>query len=247
MWNKSFRVPYCVISCGLPPLWYSCCYAAHMAHWQTWQMKHFVCFCLSTGSFLNTSLLSDQKGPAIFDVVCGEMGRGRGRGRRSVIRWYTAPVRCHTAQCLLGNNLTSCARHIQAMSREGGKERGGGEGDGRQRVTGQREKRGARGSGSRRVKGERGRDQFSSPISIMSSPVSIDLRIKLLRDLPELQADRCPDVAGPDVTDTRGTVAQNTTDPFVTSSLWMHTLKRPHSPVWNSSHIQAPPHSAETR
>lgn len=35
-------------------------------------MKHFVCFCLSTGSSPNTSLLSDQKGLAIFDVVCGE-------------------------------------------------------------------------------------------------------------------------------------------------------------------------------
>lgn len=32
-------------------------------------MKHFVCFCLSTGSSPNTSLLSDQKGLAIFDVV----------------------------------------------------------------------------------------------------------------------------------------------------------------------------------
>lgn len=64
-------------------------------------MKHFVCFCVSTGSSPNTSLLSDQKG-----------------------LWYTAPVLCHTAQCLLGNNLTSCARHIQAMCRgRGGREK----------------------------------------------------------------------------------------------------------------------------
>lgn len=31
-----------------------------------------VCFCLSTGSSPNTSLLSDQKAPVIFDVGCGE-------------------------------------------------------------------------------------------------------------------------------------------------------------------------------
>lgn len=42
-------------------------------------MKHFVCFCLSTGSSSNTSLLSDQKGLAIFDVVCG-VGGGWGVG-----------------------------------------------------------------------------------------------------------------------------------------------------------------------
>lgn len=39
-------------------------------------MKHFVCFCLSTSSSPNTSLLSDQKGLAIFDVVCGVRGGG---------------------------------------------------------------------------------------------------------------------------------------------------------------------------
>lgn len=81
-------------------------------------MKHFVCFCVSTGSSPNTSLLSDQKG-----------------------LWYTAPVLCHTVQCLLGNNLTSCAQHIQAMSREEGGRRGKKkwrqEGE-RQRVMGQR-------------------------------------------------------------------------------------------------------------
>lgn len=74
-------------------------------------------------------------------------------------------------------------------------------------------------SASGRVKGERGHNQFSSPVSIMSSPVSIDLRIKLLRDLPELQSDRCPGNASPDVTDTHHTAAQNTTDPFVTAAL----------------------------
>lgn len=37
-------------------------------------MKHFVCFCLDTGSSSNTSLLSDQKGLVIFDVY--ERGGG---------------------------------------------------------------------------------------------------------------------------------------------------------------------------
>ena len=48
-------------------------------------MKHFVCFCLSTGFSPNTSLLSDQKGPAIFDVVCERESEGRrGEERRGV-------------------------------------------------------------------------------------------------------------------------------------------------------------------
>lgn len=78
---------------------------------------------------------------------------------------------------------------------------------------------GGEGSGgvSGRVKGERGYNQFASPISIMSSPVSIDLRIKLLRDLPELQSDQCTSSVGPDVTDMHHTVPQNTTDPSVTA------------------------------
>ena len=84
-----------------------------------------------------------------------------------------------------------------------------------------REKREAEGSGSvsGRVKGERGHNQFSSPVSVMSSPVSIDLRIKLLRDLPELQPDRCPGNAGPVDTDMHCAASQNTTNPFVTASV----------------------------
>lgn len=161
-------------------------------------MKHFVCFCVSTGSSPNTSLLSDQKG-----------------------LWYTAPVLCHTAQCLLGNNLTSCARHIQAMCRGGGgrekkKRRWEGEREGREWWDKEaREKWEAERSGRER---ERGRNQFSSPVSIMSSPVSLDLRIKLLRDLPELQFNRCSGNVYPDVTDTCHTAAQNITNPSVSVS-----------------------------
>lgn len=189
-----------------------------MAHWQTWQMKHFVCFCLSTGSSSNTSLLSDQKGPAIFDVVC-RGGWGVGGGIGSVSSWYTAPTLCHTAQCLLGNNLTSCARHIQARRRKGswgGREKGGGaeRKEWWDKETGEKRRK-AEGSGSvrGRIKGERGHNQFSWPISIMSSPVSIDLRINLWRDFPELQSDRCVANVAPDVTDTHQTHSQNTADP----------------------------------
>lgn len=152
-----------------------------------------------------------------------------GGGRRSVIQWYTAPVLCHTAQCLLGNNLTSCARHIQAMSREGGKEKGGRGGKEGEEIEDRewwdkeaREKREAEGSGS--VWG-RGHNQFSSPVSIMSSPVSIDLRIKLLRDLPELQSDRCSGNVGPDVTDMHQAATQSATDPLVTA--WLGTTRDP--------------------
>lgn len=198
----------------------SCC-AAHMARWQTWQMKHFVCFCLSTGFFPNTSLLSEQKGPAIFDVVCERErvreGAERGGGG-SVIQWYTAPVLCHTAQCLLGNNLTSCARHIQAMSREGArggrKEKKKGEwGMEGEEIEGRESDGTKRWGRGERERGERAHNQFSGPVSIMSSPVSIDLRIKLLRDHPELLSDRCSGKRWPGCR----RHAQNTSDPSPTT------------------------------
>lgn len=76
----------------------------------------------------------------------------------------------------------------------------------------------------------------------MSSPVSIDLRIKLLRDFPELQSDRCPGNIGPDATDTHHTAAQNTSDPFVITS-----LGTPREPCPEFVVGQFLPHAPETR
>lgn len=53
----------------------------------------------------------------------------------------------------------------------------------------------------------------------MSLPVGIHLRIKLLRDLPELQSDHCPASVGPDAADMHHTIPKNTIDTFVTESL----------------------------
>ncbi|KAM7406222.1 hypothetical protein PAMP_000611 [Pampus punctatissimus] len=93
------------------------------------------------------------------------------------------------------------------MSREGGRriKRGGvvvvrkQDTEARERGEGEEREAQGRGSVNGRVKAERGHNQFSSPNSIMSSPVSIDLRIKLLRDLRELQSDQCSGNVGPDV------------------------------------------------
>lgn len=54
---------------------------------------------------------------------------------------------------------------------------------------------------------ETGHNQF-----IMSSPVNIDLRIKLLRDLPELQSDQCWRNVGPHVTQAHHTGRSKTQD-----------------------------------
>lgn len=55
-------------------------------------------------------------------------------------------------------------------------------------------------------------DQSSGLFSIMSSPVSIDIRIKLLRDLPGLQCDQYGNVY-PDVTNVFHRVTLNMTRP----------------------------------
>lgn len=65
---------------------------------------------------------------------------------------------------------------------------------------------------------EKERERFSHPVSIMSSPVNTDLRIKLLRDLPELKSNRCSGNVYPDVTDRCHTAAQNIIDPSVSLS-----------------------------
>lgn len=70
-----------------------------------------------------------------------------------------------------------------------------------------------------------GDDQFSTPVSIMSSPVRTDLRIKLLRDLPELRCDRYSGNVYPDLTDVCHRVTLNMTRPSASLS---HTLPSPH-------------------
>lgn len=118
--------------------------------------------------FFNASLLSDQKDLVIFDVVCGEK-QGRERERQKEVSSTEIPLRSSvTQQCLLGCNVM-CVHYIQAK-RYGGVEKEGGrkrQSDGMKR-------------GVEREERERGHNQFADPISIMSSPVSIDLRRKLL-------------------------------------------------------------------
>lgn len=63
-----------------------------------------------------------------------------------------------------------------------------------------------------------GGNQFSTPVSTMSSPVSTNLRIKLLRDLPELQYDQYSGNVYPDLTDVCHGVTLNTTHPFASLS-----------------------------
>lgn len=110
------------------------------------------------------------------------------------------------------------------MCREGGREEKKGGGREKEKAESDGTKRRGRSERPREVEEreererERGRNQFSSPVSIMSSPVSLDLRIKLLRDLPELQFNRCSGNVYPDVTDTCHTAAQNITNPSVSVS-----------------------------
>lgn len=66
-----------------------------------------------------------------------------------------------------------------------------------------------------------GDDQFSTPVSIMSSPVRTDLRIKLLRELPELRCDQYSGNVYPDLTDVCHRVTLNMTRPSASLS---HTL-----------------------
>lgn len=124
----------------------SCC-AAHMARWQTWQMKHFVCFCLSTGFFPNTSLLSEQKGPAIFDVVCerervreGAERGGGGEVSSSDIQLQSSVTQRSVCWEIIWHLVLDTSRRwVEKERGGGGKKKKGGVGDGGRRDRRQRE------------------------------------------------------------------------------------------------------------
>lgn len=131
-----------------------------MAHWQTWQMKHFVCFCVSTGSSPNTSLLSDQKGLAIFDVVCGESCGGGGEREAEEVSSSDIQLRSSVTQrsvcweIIWHLVLDTSRRWVEKEGRK--KEAGeGGRRDRRQRVMGQRGKGEERGRGKWECERER--------------------------------------------------------------------------------------------
>lgn len=80
-----------------------------------------------------------------------------------------------------------------------------------------------------------GGDQFSTPVSTMSLPVSTNLRIKLLRDLPELHYDRYSGNVYPDLTDMCHGVTLNTTHPSMSLSHTHH----PHPVrIWTSHSLK---------
>lgn len=74
--------------------------------------------------------------------------------------------------------------------------------------------------------GGREGDQFSTPVSIMSLPVSTDSRIKLLRDLPELQYDQYSGNVYPDLTDVCHGVTSNMTRPVSQKNRFQTLLSR---------------------
>lgn len=74
-------------------------------------------------------------------------------------------------------------------------------------------------------------NQFSTPVSIMSSPVIADLRIKLLRELPELQYDQYSGNIYPELTDVCHGVTLNTTRPSASLS---------HTPPSSCVHLKRP-------
>lgn len=111
--------------------------------------------------------------PLIIDETCGFFFGGGGVSSTFSYQERSKRLGLVTAPRLLGNNLTS---RSQTMTRWKGEK------EGRDGWSEKEKRAGGAGVG--------GDDQFSTPVSIMSSPVRTDLRIKLLRDLPELRCNQ---------------------------------------------------------